>query len=762
MSSASANQQHKNLLGHRIADGRLELVQVLGLGAYGVVYLARDLHHHHGAYASTSSHQASASLAAAKQGHASGYYAVKCLNKVGLDARQRAFQRREIMLHTMASSHPNVVTLHRVIDDPQDPCVYVVLDYCPDGDLFSMITETQRYMLPSSATRAAEEQGIDVAFTQDRLNMDALIRDVFDQILDAVEFCHQMGIYHRDLKPENILCLRGGARVVLADFGLATGDKTSSDFGCGSTFYMGPECQGGITSRLASYSTAANDVWSLGVILVNLICGRNPWKQACPADDTFREYLRNPDFLKEILPISEGVNSILKRVFTFRAEARCSIADLRKMVRSVDRLTATAAEIKSRQEMARQAAAEAHAARQAEKQAAAIAYREQQRKQQAALEAARAAHVQAYNPAVTTTTTTTTTTTAQVVRCVDAARKPECARVRYQPQVATLDQIAHPTVYAADDRHHHQHARYTRHADVDNVDVDQDTITTVASYDTYSDSELDSSSCEGDGSFSPSDAPDDSVEGHSYEQSNVDWSCHPIARPAAGGRLEHRGASNLTSMSDVHALPQRPCLGVDIPASAAVASPIRPMHSSSPMDEREGCSDDCSSRSGSGESRRSSASYTGLPPTPQFIAHNVEEAVVVRNGADFSPTPASKRIHHSCGFSGDHVVVEGKTSTRGLPSRWLQTRWEQGADALDELAHVSTAKHQDSRAVLAGWNRGDDRQFASVPNRRAGHPQSTRHQVSPRSAIPSYRSHASLAATQQYVAEAARYTPRHP
>lgn len=757
MSSASANQQHKNLLGHRIADGRLELVQVLGLGAYGVVYLARDLHHHQGAYASTSSHEASASLAAAKQGHTSGYYAVKCLNKVGLDARQRAFQRREIMLHTMASSHPNVVTLHRVIDDPQDPCVYVVLDYCPDGDLFSMITENQRYMLPASSSRVAEEQGIDVAFTQDRLQMDALIRDVFDQILDAVDFCHQMGIYHRDLKPENILCLRGGAKVVLADFGLATGDKTSSDFGCGSTFYMGPECQGGITRRLTSYSTAANDVWSLGVILVNLICGRNPWKQACPADDTFREYLRNPDFLKEILPISEEVNTILKSVFTFRAEARCSIADLRRMVRSVDRLTATSAEIKARQQMARQAAAEAHAARQAEKQAAAVAYREQQRKQHTALEAARATHAQAYLP--------TNAAPAEVVRHVDAAHKPECGRARYQPQVATLDQTAHPIVYADD------HTRYVSHAD-----TDADAITDAAPYDTYSDSELDSSSCEGDGSFSPSDAPDGLIEGHSSD--NVDWSRHPIARPA-DGRLEHRDVSNHTSMSDVHA-PQRPCLGVDIPAAAAGVSPIRSMHSSTWMDEREGCSDDCSSRSGSGESRRSSASYTGLPPTPQFVAHSVEETIITRNGVDFSPTRASKRAHPNtgCGDYGADTIgaIVGKTSTRGLPARWLQSRWEQDvdvgaeADALAGLAHPATAaaaaaaaaaKHQDAQASLAGWAReGDQRQFASVPSRRYEHAQA-RHQSSTRGAIPSYRSHASLAAAQQYVADAARYT-RHP
>lgn len=740
MSSASANQQHKNLIGHRIADGRLELVSVLGLGAYGVVYLARDLHQHQGPYASTSSHRASASLLAAKDGHASGYYAVKCLNKVGLDARQRAFQRREIMLHTMASSHPNVVTLHRVIDDPQDPCVYVVLDYCPDGDLFSMITETQRYMLPSSASRAAEEQGIDVAFTSDRLKMDALIRDVFDQILDAVEFCHQMGIYHRDLKPENILCLCGGAKVVLADFGLATGDKTSADFGCGSTFYMGPECQGGITRRLTSYNTAANDVWSLGVILVNLICGRNPWKQACPADDTFREYLRNPDFLKEILPISEGVNTILKRVFTFRAEARCSISDLRRMVRNVDRLTATAAEIKHRQDHARQAAAEAHAARQAEKAAAAAAYREQQRKQRDVLEAARGTHAHAYDQAAE-------------LRHVAAARKPECARAPYRPQVATFDQIAQSVVYADES------AGYASHAVVDAAVAD------AASYDDYSDSELDSSSCEGDGSFSPSEAPDTSTQSHhSYEQNNVEWSRHLIGS-AVDGHPEHRSASNLTNMSDIHA-PQSSCLGVTIPGSAVVPSSSRPTNSPAAMDDREGHSDDCSSRSGSGESRRSSASYTGLPPTPQFVPHSMEDTAVVKASADYSPTPASRRNHFNATYSDapeDSILADGKASTRYLPARWLQTRWDQDAVALADIPEPpSSSKVQDAQA---GWmHPAGPRQFASVPSRRLHHAlhQSAHHALghhaSARNAMPPYKSNASLAATQQYVAEAARYS----
>jgi len=284
----------------QVLVNRLQLTGILGTGAYGVVYTALDT-------------------------HTNTPYAVKALNKAGLDARQRRFQEREIQLHAQASRHPNVVSLVQVLDAPD--CTYVVMEYCPEGDLFSNITENGQY-----------------------IGNDYLARSAFIQILDAVEYCHSIGIYHRDLKPENILVSNGGMTVKLADFGLATTDNVTSDFGCGSTFYMSPgkspsvesvrilhtntsqECQQISPKAYSGYASAPNDVWSLGVILVNLTCGRNPWKKASLEDSTFSAFLRDPEFLKTILPLTSELDMILRRIFDCDATRRITIPELRHMI----------------------------------------------------------------------------------------------------------------------------------------------------------------------------------------------------------------------------------------------------------------------------------------------------------------------------------------------------------------------------------------------------------------------------------------------
>jgi serine/threonine protein kinase len=181
-------------LGKLLGDSLL-LVKIIGTGAYGVVYLAVDRNN-------------------------GIQYAVKTLSKFNadgspLDRRQLAFQHRELRLHYLASAHPNVVSMHKIVDDRD--CIYVVLEYCSEGDLFYNITECGQYV-----------------------GKDDMVKNVFLQILDAVEHCHALGIYHRDLKPENILVSNHGETVKLADFGLATEKDRSEDYGCGSTFYMSP------------------------------------------------------------------------------------------------------------------------------------------------------------------------------------------------------------------------------------------------------------------------------------------------------------------------------------------------------------------------------------------------------------------------------------------------------------------------------------------------------------------------------------------
>ncbi|KAG0350952.1 kinase-like domain-containing protein [Gamsiella multidivaricata] len=263
-----------------IDNGSLIFQDMLGVGAYGSVYRALDT-------------------------HSGQMRAVKCLINPAHNSRQRAFQALEAQLHALVSGHPNIATLHRVIED--EDFLYMVLDCGVEGDLFSKITERGGYV-----------------------GNDAAIKTIFAQIASAVMHCHSQGVFHRDLKPENVIIV--GDEVKLVDFGLATAERISTEFGCGSTFYLSPECQGGYLEPVKSYDSAANDVWSMAVILINLVFGRNPWKQACVRDETFAAYVRNTDFLRTILPMSNELNEIVKAAFCLNPRERISLQELANRV----------------------------------------------------------------------------------------------------------------------------------------------------------------------------------------------------------------------------------------------------------------------------------------------------------------------------------------------------------------------------------------------------------------------------------------------
>ncbi|KAI9281551.1 kinase-like domain-containing protein [Sporodiniella umbellata] len=273
----SFEYQHELAAGAMIHD--LQIVETLSNSVHGQVYLAKNI-------------------------RTLQYSVIKSLSHSNLTPRQLAFQKNEILLHSHLSKHPHIINLESIIKETQR--THIVIEYGSEGDLFSAIAEKNCY-----------------------IGNHALIRHVFLQLIEAVRFCHTNGVYHRDLKPENILVFDQGRTLKIADFGLATTDCYSKDYGCGSKFYFSPECHGGfLMDSQKGYATAPNDVWSLGVVLVNLATGRNPWHVASLNDEIYSAFLRDPDLLLKTLPISSELNQILKRVFSLDPSKRITLDEL--------------------------------------------------------------------------------------------------------------------------------------------------------------------------------------------------------------------------------------------------------------------------------------------------------------------------------------------------------------------------------------------------------------------------------------------------
>ncbi|KAF8867994.1 kinase-like domain-containing protein [Mucidula mucida] len=264
-----------------VAHGRLHLTKLLGAGAFGVVYEGVDI-------------QTACPL----------QYAVKVMFTPAPGSYEEELQSAEVELHKRVSDHNNVVTLYEHI--VEGPYSYILLALCRGDNLYTRLGKRQ--------------------FRQN----DDFIRETMVQIIEGLMACHEKGVYHRDLKPENILTSSDGSRVYLADFGLSTKDRTSTDFGVGTLPYMSPECIG---SQYTSsyYSPQYNDIWSVGVILVNLVTGCYPWDSAEWEDPLFRAYLGDPNSIAKTMPIRistlplSRLVMLVEQVETFFLEPRIEL-----------------------------------------------------------------------------------------------------------------------------------------------------------------------------------------------------------------------------------------------------------------------------------------------------------------------------------------------------------------------------------------------------------------------------------------------------
>src|SRR5215470_10472053 len=224
--------------------GHYEIVREIGSGGMGKVYLARDT-------------------------QLGRQVALKLLLPRFTEDAQRVRRLRQEARVASALNHPNIIIIYEIGEAPIDP-----------GESGS---------LHFIATEFIEGRTLDALIKSGEMKLVEAL-EVAIQVAGALSAAHAAGIIHRDIKPENIM-LRPDGYVKVLDFGLAKlnerqandptrSDQVETDPGTilGTLSYMSPEQARGLEID------ARSDIFSLGVVLYEMITGRRPFKGATPAD----------------------------------------------------------------------------------------------------------------------------------------------------------------------------------------------------------------------------------------------------------------------------------------------------------------------------------------------------------------------------------------------------------------------------------------------------------------------------------------------
>lgn len=241
--------------------GSYQIVSLLGVGGMGEVYLARD----------------------SRLGRR---VALKILPPDFAAHRDRLRRFRQEARVLSSLNHPNVITVYEVgsVEDKH----FIATEFV-DG-------MTLRQKLERGGLELAE------------------IIDITAQIAAALDVAHTAGIAHRDIKPENIMLREDGVVKVL-DFGLAkpiseyatasyttpggsalTNTATHPGMILGTPNYMSPEQTRGLAVD------GRTDIWSLGVVLYEMLAGRAPFAAATPSDLIIQILDRDPPPLVDLAP----------------------------------------------------------------------------------------------------------------------------------------------------------------------------------------------------------------------------------------------------------------------------------------------------------------------------------------------------------------------------------------------------------------------------------------------------------------------------